>query len=149
MLGTTGGGSWKVVRGLNWRCPDGFGRGGSSINVYRRTAALGRFHAVHILHGDRGLRQGRNTLRTEHDVLRIALLLLLRVDDAHIEVLLHNLVLVLGGFRRGGVDRGRIPYDYVRPGNAIVVHVVVVAGHDRGGEGNRFRVISCRRLRRS
>lgn len=149
MLGSAGGGSWQVVRSLNWRCSNGFCRRRSWVNVYRRTAALGRFHAVHILHGDRGLRQGRNTFRTEHDVLRIALLLLLRVDDAHVEVLLHNLVLVLGGFRRGGVDRGRIPYDYVRPWDAIVVHVVVVAGDDRGGEGNRFRVIGCSHLRRS
>lgn len=115
--------------------------------MHGRSSALGRFHTVHILHGDRRLRQGRNTLRTEHDVLRTALLLLLRVDDSHVEVLLHNLVLVLGGFGRGGVDRGGIPYDYVRPGHAIIVHVIVIAGYDRGGEGNRFRIIGRRRRR--
>lgn len=113
----------------------------------RRTSALGRFHAVHVLHGDRRLRQGRNTFRTEHDVLRTTLLLFLRVDDAHVEVLLHNFVLVLGRFRRGGVDRGGIPYDYVRPRNAIIVYVVVVTGHDRGCQGDRFRVIGGSGLR--
>lgn len=58
-------------------------------------------------------------------------LLLLGIHNAHVDLFNDLLLLGLGTV---GIDGQRIANDDVRSRDAIVVHVVVIAGHNRSGQ---------------